>query len=1096
MKKIFCWQLFFLFAFFCFLPSVFSSQTLAVGSMPETAGNPQTISWTYSDSTNNPNQHFNLYYGGTPGSREHFIADLNLSSCTYSSRYVWQNAGVNVGNLYPNNLPGRAEYTTMVKKDDDTLWRIWAVYGKNTIYVYSIKKNGTPNYLNSPYSLFYEEDKTAGYDTADYGQTGNLASTLVYNYDNSVFVQIVSSPNRLYRWDDATSQWLTDSNSLIFTGSGTPNASYFVGYYNDKPYLLASDGNSSWEIVSNQWVKTNSIVANLPSLKTASGCTGSALNGFSEKEEVGLLAYSICSTFPPIRFVAKYNGSQWSNVTTDFNFNSLPNAYPFISVITSQAIDFNHETYFLLAMLLSSGDDVRAVMDNQPDTFQPVTANPITCSYSWNTTNVSPGDYYVDVNVTNSYGNSIQASSNQFQITAAPEGDLFIEWVKPIQVIEDVNLITDKATVVRVKVINTGSPKVVTAKLSYNGQDYYDTNQIADFRTIDFYPTPYSTSGTYQISAMVDPYASISETNENNNTKTVDLNVTRTYGFKVIYVPVELLDRDLFNFFISHSEEYMKAVYPLPENAIDNREDPVIYGRLSPLEFIPDKGVIFTLHRLYTVEYLAYGGLKSYDRVVGITPNGWLLSNYWQNWSGISSPTTSNSSLSELSAVTPSHEVGHTFGLCDEITIGGDCGRPEGCSGCPNPDPNGQIVNGFWVDCNDSWCGNKERINAASLMSYQSGELGKWIAKDEYTHLLNLFMIPHTEPEQVLLLSGTVDKNNTVELDPWYLVDGYPSEIEAGPYSIQVLDSNEQVLNDINFNVNFLPYANPPIDTNVTAFVFAIPYNTDTNKVIVKYDGLIKAERQISSNAPTVTITSPTSEDIWTGINSITWNSSDLDGDNLSYVLEYSSDNGATWNPLAIGITDTNYSWNADFATPSNNAKIKIIATDGVLTSEAVSDNFIVRNPDISIQPFLWDFGSITKGEMLSQDFNITNTGNADLNIFNINSPPEIDISGLSVPLTLAPGESHIFSATLNTQNLSGNYFSDMNIGSNDPDENSKRAFVQGAIQTLQPTGISWILGYGGNKRIGQDYNIIYSILSQPTKKLVSIDYNVLIGWN
>ena len=62
-------------------------------------------------------------------------------------------------------------------------------------------------------------------------------------------------------------------------------------------------------------------------------------------------------------------------------------------------------------------------MDNQPDTFQPVTSNPITCSYSWNTTNVSLGDYYLDVNVTNSYGNSIQASSNQFQVVAVSDGN-------------------------------------------------------------------------------------------------------------------------------------------------------------------------------------------------------------------------------------------------------------------------------------------------------------------------------------------------------------------------------------------------------------------------------------------------------------------------------------------------------------------------------------------------------------------------------------------------------------------------------------------------------------------------------------------------
>lgn len=40
------------------------------------------------------------------------------------------------------------------------------------------------------------------------------------------------------------------------------------------------------------------------------------------------------------------------------------------------------------------------------------------------------------------------------------------------------------------------------------------------------------------------------------------------------------------------------------------------------------------------------------------------------------------------------------------------------------------------------------------------------------------------------------------------------------------------------------------------------------------------------------------------------------------------------------------------------------------------------------------------------------------------------------------------------------------------------------------------ILGYGGNRLIGQNYNITYSILPQPAKKLIGIDYNIVLGWN
>ena len=40
------------------------------------------------------------------------------------------------------------------------------------------------------------------------------------------------------------------------------------------------------------------------------------------------------------------------------------------------------------------------------------------------------------------------------------------------------------------------------------------------------------------------------------------------------------------------------------------------------------------------------------------------------------------------------------------------------------------------------------------------------------------------------------------------------------------------------------------------------------------------------------------------------------------------------------------------------------------------------------------------------------------------------------------------------------------------------------------------ILGYGGKKIIGTDYNITYTLTQQPVKKLIGQDYNIILGWN
>jgi hypothetical protein len=48
-------------------------------------------------------------------------------------------------------------------------------------------------------------------------------------------------------------------------------------------------------------------------------------------------------------------------------------------------------------------------------------------------------------------------------------------------------------------------------------------------------------------------------------------------------------------------------------------------------------------------------------------------------------------------------------------------------------------------------------------------------------------------------------------------------------------------------------------------------------------------------------------------------------------------------------------------------------------------------------------------------------------------------------------------------------------------------------VSDLKPVNFS--IGHGGRKTVGLDYNVTYSLTSQPTKKLIGSDYNVLLGW-
>ena len=72
------------------------------------------------------------------------------------------------------------------------------------------------------------------------------------------------------------------------------------------------------------------------------------------------------------------------------------------------------------------------------------------------------------------------------------ERDLYIEWIKPIQVVEDVPLVAGKATVVRVKVVNNGPETDTDVSVNYGNECFTETRLVTisaySSKIVDFYP--------------------------------------------------------------------------------------------------------------------------------------------------------------------------------------------------------------------------------------------------------------------------------------------------------------------------------------------------------------------------------------------------------------------------------------------------------------------------------------------------------------------------------------------------------------------------------------------------------------------------------
>ncbi|MCK4568109.1 MAG: hypothetical protein KAU48_12460 [Candidatus Thorarchaeota archaeon] len=91
---------------------------------------------------------------------------------------------------------------------------------------------------------------------------------------------------------------------------------------------------------------------------------------------------------------------------------------------------------------------------------------------------------------------------------------------------------------------------------------------------------------------------------------------------------------------------------------------------------------------------------------------------------------------------------------------------------------------------------------------------------------------------------------------------------------------------------------------------------------------------------PKITVTSPNGDEIWTGINNITWDASDVNvAESLLYDVLMSSDGGATFDILATSISNKWLEWNCSALDKLDTYLVEVRVTDGIYFSSDRSES-------------------------------------------------------------------------------------------------------------------------------------------------------------
>lgn len=340
------------------------------------------------------------------------------------------------------------------------------------------------------------------------------------------------------------------------------------------------------------------------------------------------------------------------------------------------------------------------------------------------------------------------------------------------------------------------------------------------------------------------------------------------------------------------------------------------------------------------------------------------------------------------------HELLHDYDLKHTDTGGDDCGSNDSSSAFPygtsgiqefgfNP-ITGKIYNPNNTHDVMSYCpagGSREGWISPYTWNYMSGRLDaaavQAAGQDGALVRLGKENFRQVAENDLLVVNAAIFNPESPEFNPARAGQLYNLHLlngtEAGAtyllpgegYTIQLRQGNE-VLSSESFSVTFEseysahtgggdpgsdtpPFS--PDDLKRADVSMLIPWIAGADNVALVHGETLLAIEQVSPNAPTVGFTLPVETVTWSSgmTETVSWQGADADGDSLTYSLFYrynDNEGNGEWELLATELTTTSYEVEVDQFAGSNDARFRVVATDGINIATAESAPVTIPNKE------------------------------------------------------------------------------------------------------------------------------------------------------